>query len=253
MPAPPAWRRIAALLRDQIAGGQYPAGSRLPSLRQIAEEHSVSDIVARRAMAALVEAGLVEGRPGSGYYVRGHRTARRIANTRYRLDIEHRPEDDPATSFTRDRDLAWEDYTLDRTFTTMPVPDDIAVLMQLDPGDLVLRREFVFRATGHAEQISTTYLPWSLVEGTPVADPEREPWPGGTAAQAASLGHPITRVQEDVTSRMPMPEEAELLEMPPGTPVFAITRCMLASELVVELAHIVLPADRVVLSYTTDL
>jgi GntR family transcriptional regulator len=251
--ATPAYQRIAALLRTQITDGRYPAGSRLPSLRQLVADHGVSDIVARRAMAALVDAGLVEGRPGSGYYVRVRRAARRLANTRYRQETAHPPEDAPETSFTAERGLAWEDYQLDRTYTTMPAPDDVAVLLELEPGEQVLRREFTFRARGHAEQLSTNYLPWSLVEGTPVADPEREPWPGGTPAQADSLGHPIVRVEEDVTSRMPTPEEAELLEVPPGTPVLAITRRMLAEQLVVEVAHIVLPADRVVLAYTTDL
>jgi GntR family transcriptional regulator len=231
----PAYQRIAALLRAQIESGALAPGDRLPSISRLTTDHGVSSTPARRALAELVSSGLVEGRFGSGYFVRARPAVRRLANTRYRLDAEHQPGDQPGTSFTADRELAWEDYTLDRTYTVMSAADD------------------VFRARGRPEQTSTNYLPWSLVGGTPVADPEREPWPGGTPAQAASLGHPITLVEEDVTSRMPSPEEAELLSVPPGTPVFAVTRRMLAGELVVELAHIVLPADRVVLAYRTDL
>lgn len=249
----PAYQRIAALLRAQIESGALAPGDRLPSISRLTTDHGVSSTPARRALAELVSSGLVEGRFGSGYFVRARPAVRRLANTRYRLDAEHQPGDQPGTSFTADRELAWEDYTLDRTYTVMSAADDVAVLLEIEPGEQVLRRDFVFRARGRPEQTSTNYLPWSLVEGTPVADPEREPWPGGTPAQAASLGHPITLVEEDVTSRMPSPEEAELLSVPPGTPVFAVTRRMLAGELVVELAHIVLPADRVVLAYRTEL
>jgi GntR family transcriptional regulator len=53
------------------------------------------------------------------------------------------------------------------------------------------------------KQEVATYMPWELVAGTPVADPANEPWPGGTPAQVASLGHPLTRVEESVKARMP--------------------------------------------------
>ncbi len=90
--------------------------------------------------------------------------------------------------------------------------------------------------------------------GTPVADPDREPWPGGTPAQLAFLGHPPTRVEEAVRSRMPTPEEAETLRIASGVPVIAITRRMFAGDLVLEVCRdIVIPADRIVLDYAIDL
>ncbi len=93
-----------------------------------------------------------------------------------------------------------------------------------------------------------------LVGETPVSDPAREPWPGGTLAQLAYLGHPPVRVEEAVRSRMPTPEEADTLRMTGGVPVLGITRRMLARDGVMEVCReIVLPADRVVLDYSIDL
>jgi GntR family transcriptional regulator len=102
--------------------------------------------------------------------------------------------------------------------------------------------------------MSLTYLPLELVAGTPVADPANEPWPGGTPAQLASLGHPVGRVEESVRARMPTPEEVETLHIAAGVPVFSITRRMLSGDRVLEVAaDIVIPADRAILDYAIDL
>jgi GntR family transcriptional regulator len=86
-----------------------------------------------------------------------------------------------------------------------------------------------------------------------VADPAREPWPGGSLAQLASLGHPVSRVEESVTARMPGEPEARTLRMPAGVPVFAVLRRITSGNAVLEVSrYIVIPADRVVLECGID-
>ncbi|WP_285696036.1 GntR family transcriptional regulator [Actinomadura sp. NBRC 104412] len=64
-------RRLAALLRAEIEhGDRYPAGSRLPGLRQLAADHSVALNTAATAVQLLAKEGLVEVRKASGAYVR---------------------------------------------------------------------------------------------------------------------------------------------------------------------------------------
>jgi GntR family transcriptional regulator len=248
----PAYVRIAGELRELIRDGTYPPGSRLPTISRLCDVHGVSEIVIRNAFALLRTEGLIETRRGGGTLVRGRPPARRLAMERYR--VETAPGPVPATSFTADHHIAWREYRLDRSYSRRRADEELAALFETRPGTLLLRRHFVFWARGEPQQISVNYLPWSVVAGTPVADPDREPWPGGTPAQLAYLGYPATRVEESVRSRMPTPEEAATLRMAPGVPVLTITRRMLSGDSVLEVCRdIVLPADRVVLDYTLDL
>ncbi|GAA4391987.1 GntR family transcriptional regulator [Actinomadura verrucosospora] len=252
VPERPAYLRIADTLREGIRDGSLPPGTRLPTLAELCDVHGVSEIVVRQAVALLRGEGLVETRRGGGTRVRTVPPARRVAMDRYRAVAG--PSAVPETTFTRDQRITWEEYRLDREFSRVRADDDLGALFELPSGTELLRRRFVFYAREEPQQISVNYLPWDVVGDTPVADPAREPWPGGTLAQLAYLGYPPTRVEEAVRSRMPTPEEAETLNMAGGVPVLAITRRMLARAGVMEVCReIVLPADRVVLDYAIDL
>ncbi|OLT12785.1 GntR family transcriptional regulator [Actinomadura sp. CNU-125] len=258
MPDRPAYLRIADTLREGIRDGGLPPGSRLPTMAQLRRTHGVSEIVVRQAIALLRGEGLVETRRGGGTVVRIRPPARRVAMDRYRAVAPAgpapRPPAEPQTTFTRDQKISWAEYRLDTEFTRVRADPELGALFELPAGTELLRRRFVHYARGEPQQISVNFLPWDLVGGTPVADPAREPWPGGTLAQLAFLGHPPTRVEESVRSRMPTPEEAETLRMSGGVPVLAITRRLLSGEDVMEVCRdIVLPADRVVLDYAIDL
>jgi GntR family transcriptional regulator len=248
----PAYLRIADDLRRGIRDGSYPPGGRLPTIAVLSTAHEVSEIVIRQAVAVLRGEGLVETRRGGGTVVRVRPPARRIAMDRYR--VETAPLAVPATSFTHDQRITWSEYRLDRVYRRVRADAELAALFELPHGTLLLRRRFVFYAKGEPQQISVNFLPWDVVDGTPVADPAREPWPGGTPAQLAYLGHPPTRVEEAVRARMPTPEESETLRMSGGVPVIAITRRMFSGERVLEVCRdIIIPADRIVLDYSIDL
>ncbi|WP_329094243.1 GntR family transcriptional regulator [Actinomadura citrea] len=252
VPDRPAYLRIADTLREGIRDGSLPPGTRLPTLAELCGLHGVSEIVVRQAVALLRGEGLVETRRGGGTLVRAVPPARRVAMERYRAVAE--PTAVPETTFTRDQKITWEKYRLDREFSRVRADDDLGALFELPSGTELLRRRFVFYARDEPQQISVNYLPWDVVGDTPVTDPAREPWPGGTLAQLAYLGHPPIRVEEAVRSRMPTPEEAETLNMTGGVPVLAITRRLLSRAGVMEVCReIVLPADRVVLDYAIDL
>lgn len=65
---------LAAQLEQQILSGSLPAGSKLPSERQLTERFGVSRPIVREALRMLAERSLVEIRPGRGTYVRGMRS-----------------------------------------------------------------------------------------------------------------------------------------------------------------------------------
>jgi GntR family transcriptional regulator, transcriptional repressor for pyruvate dehydrogenase complex len=61
---------VKGTLLDWIRSGQYPPGSRLPSVPALVEQLGVSRTVVREALQALVGMGLIDMRPGMGSFVR---------------------------------------------------------------------------------------------------------------------------------------------------------------------------------------
>lgn len=57
-------------LREQVLSGQWPVGTRLPAETELAQRLEVGRSTVREAIRALVHAGLLETRQGSGTYVR---------------------------------------------------------------------------------------------------------------------------------------------------------------------------------------
>lgn len=230
-------------------------GTLLPSETVLMAEFQVARGTVRDAIRLLRDEGLVATEHGRGTIVRPELPVRRLASDRYRAELEQLTQGAaPATSFTATQGVGWADYQLDREFREVPATAALAELFEVERATMLLERQFVFRAGGQPQQMSTSYLLLDMVAGTPVADPANEPWPGGNTAQLFSLGVLITHVRERVRARMPLPDEQETLRIPSGVPVVAITRQTYAGDRVVEAAvDIVIPADRVELDYRIDL
>lgn len=65
----PAYLQIYTYLREQIVGGIYPEGKKIPSKRMMAAELGVSIITVEHAYSLLCEEGYIESRERSGYFV----------------------------------------------------------------------------------------------------------------------------------------------------------------------------------------
>ena len=72
---------VAGDLRDRIRRGEWRTGARLPSRARLAEEYGVGRNVTQRAVDLLIVEGLLEGRAGSGTYVRVPRVRRRLVRS----------------------------------------------------------------------------------------------------------------------------------------------------------------------------
>lgn len=66
----PIYEQIKTQVRSAILSGSVPAGSTLPSLRQLAADLRVSVITVTRAYNDLVAEGLVRNEHGRGFVVR---------------------------------------------------------------------------------------------------------------------------------------------------------------------------------------
>lgn len=69
--AGPLHERIAAGIRRAIGGGEFVAGTRLPTARQLADQFDVNVNTVLRAYRRLSSEDLIDLRPGRGAVVRG--------------------------------------------------------------------------------------------------------------------------------------------------------------------------------------
>ncbi|MEM9006281.1 MAG: GntR family transcriptional regulator [Cyanobacteria bacterium P01_F01_bin.86] len=67
---------ISERLKAQIESGEYPPGERLPSEFDLGEQFSVSRTTIRRAIANLIQQGLVTTQQGKGIFVSSHHKIR---------------------------------------------------------------------------------------------------------------------------------------------------------------------------------
>ncbi len=77
------WLQLVDILQRRIVSGQYPAGSRIPSVRDLAAEAGVNPNTMQRALSALEEHGLLSASRNAGRYVTQDEA--RIAATRQNL------------------------------------------------------------------------------------------------------------------------------------------------------------------------
>jgi GntR family transcriptional regulator len=68
MPDPRAYRRLAALLRDQITSGMIAPGTQLPPIGELRRQHRHSRQTITKAMGLLQEERLICRWPGLGYF-----------------------------------------------------------------------------------------------------------------------------------------------------------------------------------------
>ena len=65
----PIYQQIVRILRTQIASGEYPPGSRIPAVRELALEAGVNPNTMQKALAELERDGLLETMRTTGKFV----------------------------------------------------------------------------------------------------------------------------------------------------------------------------------------
>jgi GntR family transcriptional regulator len=101
-------------------------------------------------------------------------------------------------------------------------PPEIVVRLNVDPDSTsVVRRENWYYADDEPMQVGVTFIPWTIAEGSPLGHTDML-GPGDLYARFEDVGHLITHTREEVTARMPTPEETEGLQIPDGVPVLDV-------------------------------
>ncbi|MEV4411555.1 GntR family transcriptional regulator [Catellatospora sp. NPDC049609] len=245
MPADlPAYLQIAAELRCRIVAGELAPGAKLPSESRLMAMFGVSNTVTKRAIAVLKAEGLVEGRHGSGVYVRHVRRLVRDSQGR-----DQRRRQGPTSPFARDVTASGQRPSWEHDSAEVGCPDAIAARLGVEPGEPVLRTRYRYLADGGPIQLATSYEPLSITRGTPVELPE-DGAAVGVVARMDVIGVRIDECVEEIIARAAHPDEIERLGLPSGGALMMVVeRTYLAGGRAVETADIVMAADRYQLRY----
>ncbi|GGO60089.1 GntR family transcriptional regulator [Streptomyces lasiicapitis] len=208
----PVYQRIADDLRQAVADGTYPPGSKLPTENVLTERYETSRATVRQGLGVLVNEGLVEPRRPQGYFVIEHK---RLV---YRPQAEFRRRPPAVDIFTNlvaeyDGRAPSQDIEVSIVEPTQMVRDRLG----LEAGELVAARRRVRKLDGTAYNLNDSHVRLSLVQGTDwmtPADVAR-----GTNAVLAELGHEIVYALHEFYLRMPSPQEAQRLNLGAGVPI----------------------------------
>ncbi|MHA6805350.1 GntR family transcriptional regulator [Salinifilum ghardaiensis] len=249
------YKEVAADLRAALESGQYPPGSTLPKQRELAETYGVNLGTIRKAVAALESEGLVTPVRRRGTVVRSRPPMRRLGAERY---AKSKWKFGGVVAFAADREAsgrAWKSGDQTNEVRSTSADSAVAEALDISAGEPVYERTRLVKDNGRPTHTLTSYYRPEDVEGTPLTDPAPGPaGQGGGFAILALQGLEPDVVTETVYSRMPTPEESEILELPPGEPVMILHRTTAtAGGRVVEFARGVHAASRFAWTYTFNI
>jgi len=206
--------QLADLLRREIRDGQRAPGSQLPTEAEFLERYKVSRTTVRAALQQLVNEGLVVTRKGYGSYVRERPPVRRVSSNR--RHTTHRASGKPIF----DTEAVAQGQTPSRRMLQVGIieaPPEIAQWLHVEPGEPVLVRSRLQSIDDQPAVLSASYFPPWLAKGTRLE--QAGPLPEGPDNVIEGIGHRFARGAEVLSARMPTPEEARVLRLPPGAPV----------------------------------
>jgi len=201
----PLFEFVGATLKREIASGRFARADLLPGERELSQMLEVSRTTLRRAIAGLVEEGVLVHRHGAGTFVR--RSPPHVEQPLSRL-----------TSFTEDmrlRGLAASSKVIERG-AFLPTPEE-SMMLDIKLSETVFRLSRLRLADGSPMAIERAAVPMRFL-----SDPERVGDSLYAALEAAGF-RPVRAVQR-LRAVVVGAAEAALLEIPEGSPALDIHR-----------------------------
>lgn len=244
------WESVYDDIRGRVESGDLAPGAQVPAELDLAATHQVSRQTVRTALTRLTQEGLIsEGRGRRG------RTVRDGLKLRWDLGtFERGPRrDDPAVGMDDwAAGVAAQGCTPSQTVAVSieAPPANVARWLDAAEGDMAVRRTRVRSVNGRPFQLSTSWFPESIARGTPLLEQGDVTMPGGILR---AIGHPQTRIRDEIYLRMPTPHETSALELPVGTPVAQHVRIGYGEDnRPVRVMETIAPGDRHVLVYELE-
>ncbi|MFE3322842.1 GntR family transcriptional regulator [Nocardia sp. NPDC059195] len=223
----PRWKIVYDELREQIVSGKMQPGDKTPTEVDLIDQHGFSRPTIREAFRRLEQEGLVSAATaGIGRTVRS-RDLITWHLTKFELGAY---TDDPVNRVDQwEADAhadGWQTRQVVAGVAELPATAQVARYLQCKPGTLLLRRRRLRYVTKpqvpeQLAMIADTWTPLDIADMTidgvaPLREESNVVYPGGIYR---ALGFRQVQFSDEITVRMPEPDEAELLEQQPGTPV----------------------------------
>jgi GntR family transcriptional regulator len=202
---PPLYQQVRELLRNQIETGQIPLGGTLPTEMELRKAFNVSRATIRTAIKDLANEGLLRAKPGVGTAV-----------------IRSRPEKKQSmlrglTEDLRRQGVSSKAFVL-KAELVEPVPF-IRDQLQLSRSERVLHLVRLRKIAATPFALINSYVPESLGIGP------NEDFSGPLYEVIERLHHLyIIYGKDTISARAARVEEAEGLDIDPGTPILFIRR-----------------------------
>ncbi|UGQ10025.1 GntR family transcriptional regulator [Yinghuangia sp. ASG 101] len=237
-------RQIADELRAQIVSGALEPGAALPSESVLVETYGTSPTTARQAVRLLKEEGLVVSERGRGVFVRKHPPTIHMGS--HRFSRKTRAEGKAAFEAEIEaQGRRWGQEILE--LADVPAPKWVAEWFGIEPETTVFVRRRRNWVDDDPTQIADSYYRLETVADTAIRT--EDTGPGGSYARLEEKGLRLERFREEISIRMPSPDETKSLRLPPGIPVAELRRIAFTSDGPVEVLTSVVAGDRHVFCY----
>lgn len=201
----PLYMQIHDLVLQQIKDGEYRPGDQVPSELEISARHQVSRMTARKALDLLVTKGLLYRSQGKGTYVAENTVAFTLS-----------------TMLSFSRTLQAQGYQVETQVLRkeiIPGAPDVQSKLELQPENLVIVIQRLRRVQGQAATIHTSFLEHRVYEPILQVDLTQESLLDVIQKISRTA---IAYTQDSVQADVATTEEANWLEIAPGSPVLRV-------------------------------
>ena len=224
----PIFEQVKVIVGGAIDRGELQAHQRIPSERELSVALGASRMTIRQALVAMMAEGRLYTRSGKGTYV----AERKIEQPLQRL-----------TSFTEDiraRGLRPASRVLGQEI--LPAPLELAEILGIRPGAELVRIRRLRVADGQPLAIETSHLPHALCPGILDFDLSTESL---YELLGTRYGIELRSAKQTIEASEAVPDERQLLELPPNVPVLRLHRLTMSDTgRVVEFVRAVYRGDR---------
>jgi GntR family transcriptional regulator len=209
---------VRGLVQDQ------EPGSPAPSERELVHHFGVARMTVRQALDALVAEGLLERVPGRGTFVARTRHDNQVRLASYTEEMSRRGLKPGARTLLARMEAAGP---------------GVARALEIAEGDMVVHWQRLRLADDAPMCIEDAYLADSIIPN--FLEP---PLPESLYADLLRRDLMPTWGEDSVDASLARPEEAELLEVQPGSPVLRIARRAFAGNIAIEVSRSTFRSDR---------
>jgi GntR family phosphonate transport system transcriptional regulator/GntR family transcriptional regulator len=198
------YRQLSEIIEARLKAGEFPPGTRLPSLLEFAEEYGVNRLTVREAIDDLARRGAIEVRQGAGTFP---------AATKVRLELG------PVPSFTRS--MSARGATTRTRLLDVRAVTDKRIQAELGTTERLARYTLVRYVDEVPWTLTTIWIDRSRLPGLKTHWPSAE----GTGSLFDALREhydiELRRAYRTYWSELAEPQDAEHLDIAIGHPILA--------------------------------